>query len=131
MVLNVIVVINVGEIVMKENNIETAKEFLSNLGSISSLEETLVLYADYLTKEEKKSLEERKMAFIETVRPYVEDMGAENANAFCKYWMFKGERDRKMRFEKQKTWDIKGRIRTWMSNVAKRKKEMLLRAGNR
>ena len=129
MILNAIVVVNVEQNVMKENSIETAREFLSNLEPNSSLEETLVLYADYLTKEEKKSLEERKMAFIESVRPYVEDMGAENANAFCKYWMFKGERDRKMRFEKQKTWDIKGRIRTWMSNVAKRKKEMLLRAG--
>jgi len=39
-----------------------------------------------------------------------------NGTSFIEYWTERGENDRKMRFEKQASFDIKRRLLTWKSN---------------
>ena len=110
------------------NNIDTAREFLRLPENENrDILQLLVSYVDYLHKEDSRSLEDRKQAFIDTVRPYVEEMGTSNANDFCKYWLQITPRGRKYKFEKEKTWNTKLRIGTWMRNVEKSKIVSMLR----
>ena len=66
-----------------------------------------------------KPLEERKQEFIESLRPYVESIGREEINNFFKYWSETPPRGRKMRFEKEKSFEIPKRLETWMKNKQK------------
>lgn len=66
-----------------------------------------------------QTLEQRKQAFIEDVRPFVEEMGKEEANRFVKYWLEISPKGRKFRFEKEKSFNVKLRISTWMRNKSK------------
>lgn len=66
-----------------------------------------------------KPLEERKKEFTEKLRPYVETIGKDEANRFFHYWTAKGDRDLKMRFEKERTFDMEARLRTWLQNSKK------------
>lgn len=77
-------------------------------------------------------LEQRREAFIESVRPYVEEMGKEEANRFVKYWMAtSGKKGRLMAFEKEKSWNLKARISTWMRNKRKFSITNMLNKGGR
>lgn len=79
--------------------------------AIKGIEE---LFADCETQ--TVSLEERKLKFIESVRPYVEEIGKDAANDFTRYWLQITPKGRKFKFEKEKTWDIKLRLKTWVRN---------------
>ena len=70
---------------------------------------------------EDKSLEERKEQFIATVRPYVDSgqLSKDTANSFCNYWLEIGNRGRKFRFEKEKSWSLERRLDTWLKNEKK------------
>lgn len=107
----------------RENSEATAWDFYENLTGEQYQEmgliEIMVAYADWLNHAPTVPLQDRKEAFIESVRPFVEDMGKNNANDFCKYWLQIVPGGRKYKFEKEKTWDVKLRINTWMRNVRK------------
>ena len=108
---------------MKINDVDTAVSWLIDRGynhiMAESWSKDLVAYAEWLQQEDKRSLEERKADFIESVRPYVEEIGKEEANAFAKYWLQIPAKGRKFKFEKEKTWDIKLRLKNWMRNKEK------------
>lgn len=70
-------------------------------------------------EEEKKTVEQRRIEFIKSIEPYVEKYGKEMCNQFYKHWSSKGERDRKMRFEKEGTWDLARRLEFWKRNQQK------------
>lgn len=89
------------------------------LGYVSLKEASDRVEELFNTVPEAKSLEERKREFIESVRPFVGEIGKGTANEFCSYWLQKSERGRKYKFEKEKTWDIKLRLKTWMRNKEK------------
>lgn len=61
-------------------------------------------------------LEVRKQQFVDSVKPFVEEMGRDAANSFCKYWLQISPKGRKFKFEKEKTWNLKLRISVWMKN---------------
>lgn len=67
-------------------------------------------------KNNKKGLEERKQDFAQQLKPYFEVYGSEMLNDFFEYWTEHGENDRKMRFEKEKSFGIKRRLATWNKN---------------
>jgi hypothetical protein len=81
--------------------------------------------SDFLDKIEEiyhpkiKSLEEAKNEFIEELRPYIEIYGKDMCNSFGKYWLEKGKGKRKMRFQYEKTFDIKLRLSRWQKNHEK------------
>ena len=64
-------------------------------------------------------LEIRRQQLVDSVRPFVEEMGRDAANGFCKYWLQISPKGRKFKFEKEKTWNLKLRISTWMKNQTK------------
>jgi hypothetical protein len=105
---------------MKINDVDTAVSWLIDRGynhiMAEKWGEELVAYADWLQQEEKKSLEERKTEFIESIRPYLDEMGREAANSFAKHWLQIPPKGRKYKFEKEDTWNINLRIKTWMRN---------------
>lgn len=64
-------------------------------------------------------LEERKEEFKNTLREYVEEYGRDTVFDFFKYWSDHGERGKKMRFEKEKTFNISLRLKKWQENSRK------------
>jgi len=56
----------------------------------------------------------RKQKFKTQLVPYVDIYGSDCLNDFYHYWAEHGEKDKKMRFEKEKTFGISARLRTWM-----------------
>lgn len=64
----------------------------------------------------KQSLDERKEKFIESISPYVEVFGKKQCNDFFEYWTEPTHSGGKMRFELQKTWDVRRRLQRWCNN---------------
>ena len=73
-------------------------------------------------EEKKKEIEERKAEFKNSVKSKWEELGGVNylpqseAKSFFEYWSEHGENDRKMRKEKQTSFDIGRRLGTWKKN---------------
>lgn len=65
---------------------------------------------------QKKSIDDRKRDFTKSLQPYLDEFGKDLLNNFYEYWTEHGENDRKMRFEKQKSFGIKRRLTTWKKN---------------
>ena len=79
---------------------------------------------DYLTTPRKAPLttadrEEREQAFREQADKFIPEYGRKMIDAFCDYWTEFG--GKKMRFEKEKTWELKRRLQTWKRNDDERK----------
>lgn len=55
----------------------------------------------------------RKEDFYNTLVPYVSVYGREMVRAFFDYWSEPNKSHSKMRFELERTWDVKRRLNTW------------------
>jgi len=64
----------------------------------------------------KKSLEQRKEQFKIDCFPYMTTYGKDLLTKFFLYWSEHSERGVKMRFEKEKVFNIKLRLATWAKN---------------
>lgn len=79
---------------------------------------------DYMTTPRKAPLTtadraEREQAFREQADKFIPEYGRKMIDAFCDYWTEFG--GKKMRFEKEKTWELKRRLQTWKRNDDERK----------
>ena len=63
--------------------------------------------------------EEREQSFREQADKFIPEYGRKMIDAFCDYWTEFG--GKKMRFEKEKTWELKRRLQTWKRNDEERK----------
>lgn len=70
------------------------------------------------------NIDSRKLKFADSLKPFLNTYGKETLNDFYGYWTEKGENDKKMRFEKQTSFDIKRRLTTWTKNDFNKKKEV-------
>jgi hypothetical protein len=61
-----------------------------------------------------KTKDERRKEFIESLRPYVEQYGSSMVNSFYRYWA--QDDGVKLRFEKQKSWNLELRLIKWKQN---------------
>lgn len=61
-----------------------------------------------------KTKDERRKEFIESLRPYVEQYGSSMVNSFYRYWA--QDDGIKLRFEKQKSWNLELRLIKWKQN---------------
>lgn len=61
----------------------------------------------------KKNIEERKREFYNSLLPFVDVYGKEMLRDFYEYWSEHGAKDRKFRMEKQKSFSIELRLKTW------------------
>jgi hypothetical protein len=64
----------------------------------------------------KEVLSVRKVNFSESLKPFLEKYSKDMLNDFYLYWTEHGEKDRKMKFEKQKSFGISQRLATWNRN---------------
>lgn len=62
------------------------------------------------------ALETRKHTFGEKLIPYIEQYGKALIREFFDYWTEHNENGKKMRFEKEKTFDISRRLARWSKN---------------
>jgi hypothetical protein len=72
---------------------------------------------------ENKNIEERKLKFADALKPFLDEYGRELLNDFYFYWTEHGENDKKLRFEKEKTFGISQRLRTWYNRNPKQYKK--------
>ena len=67
----------------------------------------------------KESIEERKLKFAHALKPFLDEYGKDMLNDFYSYWTEHGEKDKKLRFEKEKTFGIQQRLKNWHSRNPK------------
>ena len=75
-------------------------------------------------KEEDKeyNIAERKQKFASNLTSYVDTYGKVMIREFYDYWTEHGEKDKKMRFEKQTSFNLEARLIRWNKNVQERNK---------
>jgi hypothetical protein len=62
----------------------------------------------------KETIEERKLKFAETLRPFIEIYGNQMLNDFYSYWTEPTQtKNPKLKFETKQTWDVSRRLATW------------------
>jgi hypothetical protein len=74
-------------------------------------------------KEKEKveyTIEERKLKFADTLKPFLELYGKEMLNEFYAYWVEHNPKGKKMRFEMERAWGIERRLATWHKNKLER-----------
>jgi hypothetical protein len=67
----------------------------------------------------QETIEERKLKFADALKPFLDEYGRDMLNDFYFYWTEHGENDKKLRFEKEKTFGISQRLRTWYNRNPK------------
>lgn len=69
-----------------------------------------------LEKETKLNITERKKLFYESLIPFSETYDKTTLRDFYEYWTEHGEKDLKFRKEKEKTFGLERRLKTWSNN---------------
>lgn len=69
-----------------------------------------------------EALKTRKHTFGEKLIPYIEQYGKALIREFFDYWTEHNENGKKMRFEKEKTFDISRRLARWSKNNSNKNK---------
>jgi hypothetical protein len=64
----------------------------------------------------KNNIEERKLKFASTLKPFIEVYGREMINDFYKYWTEPNKSNTKFKQELEKTWSVERRLETWSKN---------------
>ena len=67
-------------------------------------------------EKEQDVLSARKLAFKESLFTYVGKYRKETVKAFFEYWSEHGDNDKKMRYEKEKSFGLGRRLSTWAKN---------------
>ena len=78
------------------------------------------------TKRETKrenNIDERKLKFADTLKPFLETYGKDMLNDFFKYWTEPNNSGTKFRREMEKTWDVARRLETWAKRDNKFQKQ--------
>lgn len=89
------------------------------LTSVESVEQvptkSTVIVNDNVNVNDKviNNIKDRKTSFAISLEPYLELYNREMLNNFYMYWTEHGEKDKKMRFEKEKSFDVKLRLLNW------------------
>lgn len=62
---------------------------------------------------EAPTITQRATKFYDSLKPHVDEFGKDTVRDFYDYWSEHSENGKKMRFEKEKVFDIKRRLVTW------------------
>ena len=80
-------------------------------------------YNTNINKNIIKSIEERKGDFKKILYPFLKDNEKQDLIDFFEYWSEHGINDKKMRFEKEKSFSVDRRLKTWLKNKYRWDKE--------
>jgi hypothetical protein len=72
---------------------------------------------------EKNNIDERKLKFASTLKPFLDTYGKEMLNDFYLYWTEPNKSNTKFRQEMEKTWSLERRLETWSKNDFKNKEK--------
>ena len=64
----------------------------------------------------KSNIDERKLKFATTLKPFLDLYGKELLNDFYAYWTEPNKSNTKLKFELEKTWGLERRLNTWAKN---------------
>ena len=67
----------------------------------------------------KNNIEDRKKEFYNSVAFFTKSYSKELLREFYEYWTEHGEKDKKMRFEKETSFNIERRLNRWQANESK------------
>lgn len=68
------------------------------------------------SKEEVNNIEDRKLKFADTLKPFLSTYGRDMLSDFYKYWTEPNKSGTKFKQEMLKTWDVSRRLETWSRN---------------
>jgi hypothetical protein len=71
----------------------------------------------------KNNIDERKLKFASTLKPFVETYGRNLIKEFYEYWTEPNKSNTKFKQELEKTWSLERRLETWAKNDKNFKKE--------
>jgi len=92
----------------------TSKEQVSN-SEVTSKEQVSNTTNNY-NNANKDNIEQRKLKFADSLKPFLLMYGKDLLNDFYGYWTQHGENDKKFLAEKQKSFGIERRLETWKRN---------------
>jgi hypothetical protein len=73
-------------------------------------------------KDKEYNIAERKQKFASNLTSFVDTYGKSMIRDFYDYWTEHGEKDKKMRYEKQTSFNLDARLNRWNKNVQERNK---------
>jgi len=94
-----------------QNNSETNSHAIAT--PLISDGESIALKEDKIKED---NIEQRKVNFANSLKPYLSTYGADMLNDFYGYWTEHGEKDKKFKAEKQTSFSIERRLETWKRN---------------
>ena len=69
-----------------------------------------------IEKKRKDNIDERKLKFASTLKPFIDLYGKELLNEFYKYWTEPNKSNTKFKQELERTWSLERRLDTWSKN---------------
>ena len=69
-----------------------------------------------VTQNNNNNIEARSLAFKKSLFPFIDEYGKEMVKEFYEYWSECGDNDKKMKFEKTKSFSKKARLNRWSKN---------------
>ena len=94
-----------------------------------ALDKAHIKATDTIIKQETKkqiTIDERKSKFYDSLAKYVDEYPKQMLRDFFNYWTEHGENDKKLRFEKEKTFGIKQRLSTWYNRNPNQYEEKII-----
>jgi len=70
------------------------------------------------------NIDERKLKFASTLKPFIDIYGKDFLNDFYKYWTEPNKSNTKFKQELEKTWSLQRRLETWAKNDKNFKKNV-------
>jgi hypothetical protein len=74
---------------------------------------------DIVNTENINRIDDRKRSFYNSLKNYLPEYSKGLLREFYEYWTEHGPKDRKMRYEKEKSFDVSRRLKTWSANQKK------------
>tara|TARA_R110001632_G_scaffold98366_2_gene204946 strand:+ start:1398 stop:2009 length:612 start_codon:yes stop_codon:yes gene_type:complete len=103
-----------------ESRYNKSKKDITKLTSVKSVKQdvtNLTVNDNVNVNVNVNDIKERKSAFKNKLDEYIQEYGKALIYDFFMYWSEHGDNDKKMRFEKEKTFGIKSRLNTWKNRV--------------
>jgi len=87
-----------------------------NATALNPQSESDAIREDNIKKDKKNNIDERKLKFASTLKPFLEIYGKDLINEFYKYWTEPNKSNTKFKQELEKTWSLERRLETWVKN---------------
>lgn len=98
----------------KTKQIEPKEAIASFAQANQAVNDTVTVNVNDTVK--KNNIEERKLKFADTLKPFLEKYGRDMVKDFYLYWTEPNKSGTKFKQEMLKTWDVSRRLETWSRN---------------